>query len=132
MIQKLNLISMITITLLLTGCGGGGNSEKSITEQISERDAVLIIHDANLAFCETLKELFLQEGSPAKDVIIDNPDNSVNCSTYNKVESDFYDDHAECANISLAYFLEDESDDVSLYDAYEDTSKACVIGANEK
>ena len=126
MIKKLGLTTAMG-ALLLSGCGGGSDT-KSITEQIAERDGVMIIHDANLAFCETLKNI-LEEDPIAKDVISDNPANTVSCNTYNKQDGDIDDPAAECVNTNLAYFADDTiTDDISIY---EDTTKACVIGANE-
>jgi len=126
--KKLSLTSIVTSALLFTGCGGGGSgsAEKTITEQIAERDSVVIIHGSNLAFCETIKNILAQDPT-VKDIITDTPANTVSCSTYNKVEGDLDDDNAECINTSLEYFAADE-EDISIY---EDPNTACVIGANE-
>lgn len=128
MLKKLSLPTAIT-AVLLTGCGGGGSSaEKTITEQIAERDGVVIIHDANLAFCETVKNILAQD-TTVKDVISDNPANTVSCGTYSKTEGDLDDPFAECINTSLGYFSTYAvTDDISIY---EDTTTACVIGVNE-
>lgn len=130
MMKKLGLTSIVASALLFTGCGGGGSgssAEKTVTEQIAERDGVVIIHGSNLAFCETVKEVLSQD-STVKDVISDTPANTVNCSTYNKVEGDLDDANAECINTSLEYFAEGNGGDISIY---EDPATACVIGANE-
>ena len=121
---KLGLATVALSVLLLSGCGGGSKS-KSITEKISERENVVIIHGANLAFCELMKNVTIKTNE-AKDIITDLPANTVNCSTYNKVENDDI-----CLNETLANMLDltDTTDDI---DIFQDEKTACVIGLNQK
>jgi len=121
--KKLGLATVALSVLLLSGCGGGSKS-KSITEEISERDKVVVIHGANLAFCELMKNVFIQTNE-VKDIITDLPANTVNCSTYNKVEDDDI-----CANESLANMLDlTDTTDIAIF---QDEKTACVIGLNLK
>ena len=123
---KLGLATVALSVLLLSGCGGGSKS-KSITEEISERDNVVIIHGANLAFCELMKNFIIQTNE-AKDIITDLPVNTVNCSTYNKVE-----DEDICVNESFANMLDlTDTTDTTDIAILQDEKTACVIGLNQK
>ena len=124
MIKKIGLATAMG-ALLLSGCGGGsGSDSKSITEQIKERDGVLIIHSTKSSACSIMADSVKNQG--VKDVIFDSPDNTVSCTTYGKNRGDIDDDYAECAETSLVDFSDDS--DISLL---EDTIKACVIGGND-
>ena len=131
--KKLGLATIALSALLLSGCGGGGSKKsKSITEQISERQAVFIIHGANRAFCElmlTALKKDLEMNALIKDEIIDTPANTVSCATYGKTESDT--ESAFCSNDTLANSMDTTpgADDITLF---EDASTACVLGVNKK
>ena len=130
--KKLGLATIALSALLLSGCGGGGSKKsKSITEQISERDGVFVVHGANRAFCELM--LAGMEKDPElkgtiKDTIIDTPANTVSCATYGKQE----DETAQggCENTTLADALDaTDADDITIF---ESDSTACVLGVNKK
>jgi len=122
MINKITLAGIVLSALLLSGCGGGNNS-KSITDQIKERDGVLIIHSTKSSACSIMTDSVKNQG--VKDVIFDSPNNTVSCATYGKKRGDIDDDYAECAETSLVDFS--DNSDISLL---EDITKACVIGGN--
>ncbi len=123
MIKKLGLTTLVLSALLLSGCGGSGNKSQSITEQISNHDGVFIIHGAKKSFCELVSDSLVENGD-IKDIIIDSPANTVNCSTYGKNEG------IDCENESLANMLDlTDAEDIT---ALEDETKACVIAVNEK
>ena len=130
MINKFELTTILLSIVLLSGCGGGNETtnknEKTITEQISERDGVFVIHGSKKAFCELFKDILIKESKEeaVTDIIIDSPANTVNCSTYGKSEG------INCENESLANMLElTEAEDITVL---EDKTKACVIGLNKK
>ena len=123
MMKKLELTTLALSALLLTACGGGGNGKQSITEQLKQRDAILIIHSTKNSACSLFTDQFKEFG--VKDIIFDSPSNTVSCETYGKIRGDIDDDNAECAETALADFSNDE--DISLL---EDTTMACVIGGN--
>ena len=125
MINKIVLTGITLSALLLSGCGGGSNTnKKSITQQISERDSVVIIHGVNKPFCELVSNEVIKDNT-TKDVILDSPANTVNCATYGKVN-----DNINCVEETLANMFDlTTANDITIY---EDPSKACVIGANQK
>jgi hypothetical protein len=123
MIKKLGLTTVILSAILLSGCGGSDNKSQSITEQISERDGVFIIHGTKKSFCELVSDNLVENGD-IKDIIIDSPANTVNCSTYGKKEG------IDCENESLANMLDlTDAEDITVF---EDETIACVIAVNEK
>ena len=129
MSKKLTLSALALGMVLLSGCGGGGGKKESITEQISQRDGVMIIHGANKAFCETMVAFIEKSNDPevqqVKDVIIATPPNTVNCATYNKNNDGF-----SCEEDTLANMLDiANEEDIEIY---EDPNTACVIGMNKK
>jgi len=133
MMKKLGLAAMATSVVLLTGCGGGStntdnnaNTSENINEQMKQRDAILIIHGANLSFCEYSEaELKVDE---TNDIIMDHVDNTVNCSTYGRtrVTSAKKSDK----NVCLEEDLSDYASDLPDISIYEDSAKACVFGMN--
>jgi len=107
MIKKLGLATAMG-ALLLSGCGGGGSS-KSITEQMKERDAILIVHDYPAEVCtsQLLKdELAADIG--ATDIITSVEPNTINCGDYAR-----NNDYISCGE--------------ETFGGYPDT---CVIGMN--
>jgi len=131
MSKKLALGALAFGMVLLSGCGGGGSKKESITEQISKRDDVMIIHGAKGGFCELVAENLKTSNDPeleAKDFIIDTPPNTVNCATYNKTEG------VNCEEDTLVNMLDivdPQSEDTDI-EFLEDPNKACVIGMNKK
>ena len=124
MTKKSGLFTLAAATLLFSGCGGGSSGKQSITEQLKQRDGVVIVHSVNQLACS----IFAAEGKKNKDVkevVFDTPPNSVSCATYEKTKGDIDDDNAECIETTLADFSEEE--DISIL---EDDTKACVIGVN--
>ncbi|CAA6810620.1 MAG: Unknown protein [uncultured Sulfurovum sp.] len=85
--MKIIKISAIALSaILLSACGGGSsNKEKTITEQIKERDAIAIIHNSPSAICtsqELKDELYIETG--ALDIIASSEPNTVNCEYYGR------------------------------------------------
>jgi len=128
MSKKLTLGALALGMVLLSGCGGGGSKKESITEQISKREYVVVIHGANRALCETVVAFMEKSNDPEvqqiKDVIIDTPPNTVNCATYNKTKG------VNCEEDTLANMFDiTDGEDIEIY---EDPNTACVIGMNRK
>jgi len=121
--KTLGLATITLSALLLTGCGGGGSKHKTKMQEITERDGVFIIHSTKESMCSLFTDAVKKE-SGVKDVIFDSPANTVNCSTYGKVEG------SNCENETLANMIDaiEGSQDI---EAIEDASKACVIGMNK-
>ena len=122
MLKKFILSTAVLSALMLNGCGGD-SKKQNITEQLKQRDGILIIHSTKNSACSLFVDQFIKLG--VKNVIFDSPKNTVSCTTYGKVRGDIDDDNAECAETTLADFSEDE--DIS---TLEDDTKACVIGGN--
>jgi len=102
MIKKLKLTTIVLSVALLSGCGGSGSKSKSITEQISERNYVVIMHNSPNGICEDPRfiPLFTQnlqdEGISVTNVITHEEDNTASCALYGKsslnCESVLYDE----------------------------------------
>lgn len=112
--KKLGLTTIALSALLLSGCGGSSSKkEKTITEQISERNYVLIMHNYPNGVCEDprFKPLFqeglAQEGVYISNLITHEEDNTASCALYGKSST----------NCSSDLYNEDNSGNV-----------ACVIG----
>lgn len=128
--KHLNLAAISLSILLLSGCGGGGSSdgagstaESETTQQLKQKDAIIIVHNTKASACSLMGDAVRGEG--VSNVTTDSPANTVSCATYGKVRSDINDENGECAETTLADFS--DSSDISLL---EDTNTACVIGAN--
>ena len=95
--------------------GGGGSKSKSITEQISERNYVMIMHNYPNGVCEDprfiplLTQNVQNEGLIITNVISHEEDNTASCALYGK--SSLY-----CESI--------------LYDEENSGNVACVVGFN--
>ena len=99
--------------LLLSGCGGGGggsDAAPSVTEQIKQRDAIVIAYHypADVCVSDRLKEE-LRLSSGARNIIVSVESSSVNCSTYGRSN-----DGVWCMEINVA----------------TDSSDTCVVGAD--
>ena len=84
----LSSVTLMTVGLLLTGCGGGGSSDSttsSIEDQIGQRDAIIIVHNypADVCTADRLKdEIAIESG--ATNIITVSTSNSVTCNTYGR------------------------------------------------
>jgi len=88
MIKTLGLTTIVLSALLLSGCGG---SKKNTTENIKEKDVILIFHDVYNGNCQKKEdelknrlEGMQKEGLRAKDVTVDTVTQNVNCTTYGR------------------------------------------------
>jgi len=122
MLKKLILSTAVLSALLLNGCGGG-SKQKTKTQEITERDGVLIFHGTNESMCSIMANSF-KKNNEVKDIISDSPANTVSCNTYGKVEG------VNCENDTLANAMDTVEGDQDI-EAFEDPSKACVIGINQ-
>lgn len=126
--KQLKGISAIAFaTLLLSGCGGGsGDSAKSITDQIKERDTILIIHGSKESTCSLILDEMVKEG--VQGAIYDSVENTVTCATYGRTTQSIYDPNATCAETTLAEIGDPTGEgDISVL---EDDSLACVLAGN--
>jgi len=130
MTKNTTLITLAFTTLLLTACGGSKDT-KSVTEQLKERNIILIIEGMNQTGCSTVDAGSRAE--PAITNIITNLTSStVSCSTYGRIATNIKADDLQgnCAEQTLVDFFEDldtTNIDISIF---EDASKSCVLGFN--
>jgi len=83
--KKLGLATIALSALLLSGCGGGGSKKsKSITEQISEKNYIVIAHNFPNGICESIpyKQKLQQDGFT--NFITNEKDNTASCALYGK------------------------------------------------
>ncbi len=130
--KKLGLVTIALGALLLSGCGGGGSKKsKSITEQMKEKTAIIIIHSMKASACSTpiltITNFTTGEQRLANNVLRDSPANTTNCNTYGRASSPF-GEIGNCSELSLVEYGEALNiQDISLY---EDVSTACVIAGD--
>ncbi len=127
-------ISVIALSVfLLSGCGES-------TNEISEKDKVIILHDLGVTGClflENFGNSKLEEQDAVTNTAYTSTDNDVSCATYGKTKSDIgsYDNidanmDAECAELTLAEIQEAfPEEDLSFY---ENKDKACVLSFDLK
>ncbi len=130
-------VSIFTTTLLgillLSGCGES-------TDEISEKDKVIVLHDVGISGCVALEQLGkekLNEQDAVKNIAYTSTDNTVNCQTYGKTRGDLesYDNidaglAIECAEITLDQIQEAlPEEDLSIY---ENKDRACVLSFDLK
>ena len=133
MIKKTLIVTSLLATLLLSGCGES-------TNEISDKDKVIVLHDVGAAGCLLLENLGnskLEEQDAVKNTGYTSKDNDVSCSTYGKTRTTVasYDNidanlDAECAELTLAQIQEAFPDeDLSIY---ENKDKSCVLSFDLK
>ena len=127
-------ISVIALSVfLLSGCGES-------TNEISEKDKVIILHDVGVTGCLFLENFGTstqEEQDEVKNTAYTSTDNDVSCGTYGKTGGDIgsYDNidanmDIECAELTLAEIQEAfPEEDLSLY---ENKDKACVLSFDLK
>ena len=105
-------------------------SDEVTAETIQGKDKVVIINEVSLAACTAIKNGLLSSGE------LDNAETlvtelGVTCETYGKTKSVSADRNAECVEVSLAEWLEEEGHDkiISDFEAAQG-EKACVIGTD--
>ena len=126
--KQLKIISATAFaTLLLSGCGGGSSDgAKSVTDQIKERDAILIVHGSKESTCSLFRDKIEQEG--VQGVIYESTANTVTCATYGRTTQSIDDPNATCAETTLAELGDPTGNgDISIL---EDDSLACVLAGN--
>ncbi len=133
MIKVSHLLTALTATLLLSGCGES-------TNEISQKDKVIILHDVGLAGCLLLENLGnskLEKQGAVKNTAYSSKNNGVSCNTYGKTKTTIasYDNidaslDAECAELTLAQIQETfPEEDLSIY---ENKDKSCVLSFDLK
>jgi len=127
-------ISVIALSIfLLSGCGES-------TNEISEKDKVIILHDVGVTGClflENFGNSKLEEQDLVTNTDYTSTDNDVSCATYGKTGGDIgsYDNidtnmDVECAELTLAEIQEAfPEEDLSFY---ENKDKACVLSFDLK
>ena len=83
MMNKMMLTGVALGALLLSGCGG--SKSKSITEQIKERDGILVIYNYPDDVCKSqlLKDTLTSDGG-AQNIITSVESGNVSCQTYGR------------------------------------------------
>ena len=126
---KIILSSVAICTmLLLSSCGDN-------TDDISNKDKVVIVHDVGVSGClllETVGKSKLEKQDSIKNTTYTTKDNDISCSTYGKIRGDIasYDTidaglTVECAEITLSQIQEEfPEEDLSIY---ENKDKSCVL-----
>ena len=132
MIKTSLLTSALLATLLLSGCGES-------TNEISEKDKVIILHDVGTTGClflENFGNSKLEEQDVVENTGYTSTDNDVSCGTYGKVRGDIAYENIdanidiECAELTLDEIQEAfPEEDLS---PYEDKDDACVLSFDLK
>ncbi len=101
-----------TAIILVNGCGGGGSSS-SITDSITDRNYIIIMHDIISGVCDDpLFENLLVDNGFVNPLAIE-ADNSASCATYGR-------DSSTCAEDSIVNYDPTLIGDV-----------ACVVGFDD-
>ena len=131
--KKISLI--LLAVLLFSGCStiddaiNDALSGEVDTDTIKTKEKVLIINNVNRTACVTIKTALAENGNRKNaETLVTNL--GVTCATYEKIEGDplEIENDTECAEESLAEWLDEESNGNITDLEKAEGDKACVIG----
>ena len=126
---------IITAILIFTGCGVVDDAVNTVVSagvsenDIKEKEKVLIINDVSLKACGTIKIGLLDAGDFRNAEILVT-ELGVTCATYGKTTGDPYDLNANCRELPLSLWLDEEGHDIIEKLSAAEGTKACVIGGD--
>lgn len=88
--KKLNvLLSVMAMSFVMVGCGGGSSSSTPV-DPMSQKDGIVIAYKVPMGICEdpSFQSYLLSElqGTGAYNLLFREESNSVTCATYGKTE----------------------------------------------
>ena len=128
--------SLIVIAMLMfTGCGVIDDAVNTIvsagvsTNDIKEKEKVLIINGVSVTACATIKIGLLDAGDfrNAETLVTDM---GVTCATYGKTNGDPSDIDAVCRELALDVWLGEVAQDIIDQLGAAEGDRACVVGGD--
>ena len=126
---------LISAIFIFTGCGAIDDAINTAVsagvtkDDISEKEKVLIINEVSLKACAIIKTGLLDAGDFRNAEILVT-EIGVTCATYGKSTGAPHDINANCRELALSVWLDNEGHDIIDKLSAAEGDKPCVIGGD--